>query len=518
MDLVRIKTLGRRSIATAAAAGVIIAGLAIGAAPPAAAATSVSLTGVTANGQVGVPQAVVITAALDSAPCGSVQPPAATVFTTVTGPGQAVGTATFARCVGSAFQYTFQWLPASLGVFYVSAQVADGSSNAVRSAITAVPTTTRITLASTVALGQPTPVTASVTANNGSLASPQGTIQFSIVGGGNLGGPIPLNNAVPSTVQIQWTPAVLGAQSLIATYTPSNNSFTCGATCVSAPDTTQVTSTGVKMYLANPPSFAAGQPATITAVVSVVPPSGTVRFTVNGSNIGTAAVQGNGQAQISWTPPSVGQFNIGAIWNGAGNLTATAQETVSVGTAPAQGDQIRVTTSTGTVLTPGGVYALPNGTVVTFTATTASGAPATITEAGPCVLNGNTFTVTQGNGQCRVTVTSPGGNGYGPATASITVSMQPGTQVPRSQPRASGRVNRGSTVTLISARNNRTNAGQVMSWRITSGSRYCQLRFPDSGNIRLRAVRNGNCNVRAIAPAVSGQWNRLVINRTYRVR
>jgi hypothetical protein len=488
------------------------------AAPLASAATSTSLTGVQANGQIGVPQNLVITAAVDGGPCGSIEAPAATVASTVSGPAQTIGTATFSRCVGTTFQYTFQWLPSATGVFYITAQVAGSTSNAVRSAIAAVPTTTRITLANVVTLGQPTPVTASVTANNGSLASPQGSIQFSIVGGGNIGGPIPLNNAVPSTTQIQWSPAVLGSQSLIATYIPSSTNFTCGTTCVSAPDTTQVTDTGVKLFLANPPAFSVGIPSTITAVLSVVPPSGTIRFTANGANIGSAPVQGNGQATISWTAQAPGPVTIGAIWSGPGSQSATSQESIVVNADPIGPDQIRVVTTNGTVLTPGATYQLPNGSVVTYTATTASGPPATFTESGPCTLSGNTVTVTQGNGQCRITATSPGGNGLTATSGSVTVNLVPGTQTPRGNVRASGRVNRGDTVTIVTAANNVTNAGQRMSWRVVSGSNFCQLRFPSNGNIRLRAVRNGNCDVRGNAPAVDGQWNRLVINRTYRVR
>lgn len=510
------RAAGRLTVLVTGAA-VVLSGLALAAAPPASAATSVSLTGVQANGLIGVPQNLVITAAVNNSPCGSVPAPGATVFSTVT-TTQAIGNATFSSCIGSTYQYTFQWVPATTGPLWITATVADGTSNAVRSQINPVSTTTRITSANTAQLGVPTTVTASVTANNGSLASPQGSIQFSIVGGGNIGGPVPLNNAVPSTVQIQWTPAVLGGQNLVATYIPSSANFTCGATCVSAPDSIQVTNTGVKMYLANPPAFAVGLPSTITAVVSVVPPSGTVRFTVNGSNIGTVGVQGNGQAPITWTPPTVGNFTIGAYWNGAGNLTSSAVETISVSATPSSPDQIRVVTSTGTVLTPGATYQLGNGTVVTFTTSTASGAPVTLTESGPCSLTGNTFTVNGGTGQCRVTGTSPGGNGYGPANATITIALVPGTQTTGQPPRASGRINRGSTVTLVTAANNVTNAGQRMSWRVTSGSRFCELRFPSNGNVRLRAVRNGTCDVRATAPAVSGQWNRLVINRTYRVR
>lgn len=513
-----VRRSARRAAVLVTGAAVVMGGLALAAAPPASAATTVSLTGVQANGQLGVPQNLVITAAISGAPCGSVAAPDATLFSTVSVTPQTIGTATFANCVGSTFQYTFQWIPATTGPQYITATVADGTSNAVRTQITAIATTTRITAASTAQLGVPTTVTASVTANNGSLASPQGSIQFSIVGGGNIGGPVQLNNAVPSTVQIQWTPTVLGSQSLIATYIPSSNNFTCGATCASAPDTIQVTSTGVKMYLANPPAFAVGIPSTITAVVSVVPPSGTVRFTVNGSTIGSSAVQGNGQAPITWTPPAAGNFTIGAVWNGAGNLTSSAQEVVSVGATPNAPDQIRVVSSSGTVLTPGATYQLANGTVVTFTATAASGSPVTLTESGPCALTGNTFTANGGSGQCRVTASSNGGNGYGPTSGTVTIALVPGAQTTPQAPRASGRINRGTTVTLVTAANNVTNAGQRMSWRVTSGSRFCELRFPANGNIRLRAVRNGNCDVRATAPAVAGQWNRLVINRTYRVR
>jgi hypothetical protein len=436
----------------------------------------------------------------------------------VTTTPQAIGTATFSQCVGSTYQYTFQWIPASTGPQYINATVADGTSNATRTQINSVATVTRVTLANVVQQGTPTTITASVTANNGSLASPQGSIQFSIIGGGNIGGPVQLNNAVPSTVQIQWTPAVLGTQSIVATYIPSSANFTCGSTCASAPDTVQVTNSGVKMYLANSGTFSAGAPATLVAVVSVVPPSGSVRFTVNGSNIGSAPVGGNGQAQVAWTPPSVGTFTIGGYWNGAGNLSASAQEVVTVGNTPATPDQIRVVTSDGTVVTPGATYQAGNGTVVTYTATTASGAVPVITEAGPCTISGNTIRATQGNGQCRVTASSPGGNGFGAASATVTINLVPGTQTPRGTIRASGNIPRNTNITLATRANNVTNAGQTIRWRVTSGSNVCRITYPSNGSVRLRATRAGSCNVRATAPAIANQWNNMTVTRTYRAR
>lgn len=518
----RIPRLARRVTALGATAA-LGAGLLVVASAPPAAADSVSLTGVQANGMVGVTQSLVVTAAVDGAPCGSVLPTPVTILATSSGT-QTLGQATFANCVGQAAQYTFQWSPQGVGVSYITATIGTATSNAVRTAIAPVPTVTRITSANTAQIGVPTPVTASVTAINNAQFSPQGTIQFSVVGGGPIGGPIPLNNAIPSTVQIQWTPAVLGGQQLIATYTPANNgtpaqNTTCGSSCTSAPDSVQVTQTGVKMFLADPPGFTAGETAVLTAVVSVVPPSGSVTFLVNGSVIAAGvAVGSNGQAQARWVPPAPGQYTIQANWSGNGGLNASSQETVVVGNEPARPDVITLGPVGQGAWSPAGVYTLANGTSVTFVASTASGSPVTLTEPGPCALNGMTLTATQGSGQCRLTATSIGGSGYAKTAVVYTINLAPGTQTPVANIPASRRVNRNSTITLAPANQNRTNAGQQLTWRVTSGARSCQLRFPANGAVRLHAARNGDCNVRAIAQAVPGQWNRLVINRTYRVR
>ncbi len=511
----------RTSVASALAVSALVLG-AIAAAPPAAADTTVTLSGVQANGQAGVPQNLVVTAAPDGAPCGSVLPPTATIYAAVTGASQAVGTATFATCVGDAYQYTYQWVPATASILYISATVADGTSNSIRSAIAAVPTTTRIQAPGTIKLGQPTTLTASVTAGNGSLLSPQGTIQFSVVGGGNIGGPVALNNAVPSTVQIQWTPAVLGNMSLLATYKPGpvNGvvSTTCGSSCSSAPDPVSVTSSGVNMYLANPPSYSAGAAATLTAVVSVVPPSGSVTFTVNGAAIAkNVPVQSNGQAQTVWTPPAPGTYTIGANWAGNGNQTGAAQETVSVGSAPAQADQILIVTAEGTTLTAGATYTGPNGTSITFTSSTASGSPVSFTETGPCTIAAGVFSVNQGNGQCRVTASSPGGNGYGPASATVTINLVPGTQTAKLAAPKSGNINVGKTLTLEKPNQGKTNAGQPISWKITTGKNsICQLKFPSDGSVKLKMLKKGKCTVQASAKAVSGQWNAYKLVRNYK--
>ena len=502
----------------------ILAGLGLATASPAAAASAnVTLAGVQANGAVGVPQALVVTASVAGARCGSVLAPVATVLGTSNGSTQTIGTATFTTCVGSVYQYAFQWRPASAAVVFVSASVVDGTSNAVRSAIAPVSTTTRITVANAVQLGVPATLTASVTANGGSLASPQGTIQFSVVGGGAIGGPVALDSAVPSTVQIQWTPAVLGQVSILATYIPATVNgtvnTTCGASCSSLPDTTQVTSSGVLIYLANPPGFAVGLPSTITAVVSAFPPTGVVTFTVNGAPIASnVPVPPNGVVTASWAPPAPGPFTIGANWTSSAGLRGGAQDTIVASAEPAQSDAISLAPQGQGAWSTTGQYSLRNGTSTTFVTAASSGSPVSLTVSGPCTLNGATLTVHQGTGQCRLVATSTGGNGYGPAQAIYTVSLASGNQVPRGTIRASGDIRRGTTFTLTTRANNVTNAGQRMSWSITSGANRCQLRYPSNGSVQLRAVSNGSCNVLATAAAISGQWNRMTLNRTYRVR
>ncbi len=507
---------------TAAAAALVLGSVIL--APAASAATLVTMGGVQPTGLTGVPQALQVTAALDSgALCGSILPPTATVFGTANGTTVQLGTATFANCVGdSTFQYTYQWVPSSATVWYIYATVSGTNSTAVRSAISPVPTTTVISSPSTVKLGQAVTVSATVTAGAGSLFSPQGTVQFSVVGGSNIGAPVALNTATPSVAQIQWVPPTLGATSLIATYTPANagnaaQNTTCGTTCTSAPDLVEVTASGVNLYLSNPPGFSAGLSSTLTAVVGVVPPSGTVTFTINGailaSNVPVAA---NGQAQTRWTPPSAGQFVVAASWAGNGGVTGSAQETVSVGTAPAQADQIIITTSAGTTLTAGATYTVANATVITFTAQTASGAPVTFAGSGPCTITPTTFTANTGSGQCQLTASSPGGNGYGPVTGTVTVNLTPGTQTAKLAAPQSGKVNVGKTITLEKASQGKTNVGQPITWSITKGKNsVCKLVFADNGAVKLKMLKKGYCDVKAKAPAISGKWNKFVLTRTY---
>ena len=514
------RTRRRRSLVAAAVAISALVLGALGAATPAAAATTnITMTGVQATGTVGVNQYLTITTFNSNVQCGSVAAAPVKVWGNANNNNILLGQATFQSCSGSSFQYLFPWAPNQATVWYVWATAADGTQSvSQRSSISTGATSTTISAPNTAKLGQATTIYATVAATNGGTFSAQGSVTFSVVGGGTIG-TAALNTAIPSVASITWTPATLGTVSLQATYvpiSPPSTNYNCGGSCTSAPDAVSVTTSGVNVYLTNPPSLAAGVPSPITAIVSAVPPTGTVTFTANGSAFAANVAVSNGQATAPWTPPAPGTYTIAALWTGTNGVTGTSQETVAVAAAPTQVDQIVIVTSAGTTLVPGSTYQVPNGTSLTFTSSTASGSPLTFSETGPCSLTNSTFKVTQGNGQCRISASSPGGNGYAPVTDTVIANLIPGTQTAKLAAPASGDINVGKTVTLEKKKQGKTNAGQTISWKITKGSSRCKLSFPSNGTVKLKITAKGKCYVKAKAKAVSGQWN--AYSKTYKYK
>ncbi len=417
----------------------------------------------------------------------------------------------------------FKFVPPHVGFWTFQASGVDSNSTNPSFTANPVPVSVQVQAPNTVKVGVGVQINATVTAQGGSQLAPIGQIQFAIVGGGNLGAPVWLNQSIPSTASISWTPANVGQVQVTATYIPNLiNGFpdtSCSNNCVSAVDTIQVTDSGVNVFLTNPPQFFVGIPNTLTAIISAQPSAGTVVFTVNGQAIGgRVAVGANNQATTSWTPGAAGNYTIAANWTGNSGVTGSSSQVVTVGAAPPQQDNIVLTQAGGPTWVPGNSYQVANGTTVSFSATTSSGAAVTLSDTGPCTIAGLSLSANQGNGGCILTASSPGGNGYGPGSKQYTIVLIPGTQVPRVQPISSGRIKLGKRITLEGPGNNDTNAGQNMNWRVTSGRGNCKLLFPANGAVRLRAESVGRCNVRAIAPAVPGQWNQLTLNRTFNVR
>lgn len=511
----------RRALTASLATTALVAGsLAMGAAPAMADGGSTSVLGAY-NGTIGVPQSLTIQVTNDAAAgigwCAVPTMPTVTVF----GNGQALGTATFQSCAGNSVRtYTFNWVPASAMKWNLYAEDDAGALpfTSPTVSISQVQTKTSVSAPNTAKIGAQATISATVTPTQGMYA-PIGNVQFA-VNGQNVGSPVFLGGSSPATAQYQWTPMTGGTFTWTATYTPGPDRYgvvdaACGNTCVSQADYTVVSSQTVRVYLANPPQFYANTANTLTAVVSVIPPTGSVTFLVNGGTVATnVPVQANGLATTSWTPPAAGNYVVTANWIGNTGITGQAQETVAVAAASPAADSIVVVAS-GRSWVPG-TYNAANGTNLAFAVTTASGAAATVAEAGPCQLAGNTLIVNQGNGQCRVTVSSPGAGSFSANSVQFTLNLVPGQQSATVAAPASGRVNKGKSLTLESAAQGDTNAGQNIVWKITKGkNKVCKLTFPSSGAVKLKIVGKGYCTVKGSAPGISGQWAAYSTTRTY---
>ena len=142
----------------------------------------------------------------------------------------------------------------------------------------------------------------------------------------------------------------------------------------------------------------------------------------------------------------------------------------------------------------------------------------TLSESGPCQVSGLTITIDTGSGQCNLVATSPGGNGYRGVQQGYTVSIIPGNQTAALAAPNSGNFSKGRTIRLQNPSQGQTNAGQNVTWRVTSGGNRCRIRYPSNGAVNLQLQRAGTCNVVARAPGVAGQWNQFRLERSYRAR
>jgi len=508
------RRLRRGLVGGVAIAGVLL-GTLVGAANPASAADRPGfvLAITPTNGSIGQQYAITVTEATPSTDVS--------VNFQFGSQGQTVSLTTNASGVGNA-----SWIPQFAGGYTAQAQSAllgGDSSNTVSGTISAVAATTTVSVPSTVALNQAVNLTATVRANTGSYA-PTGTVQFAIQGGANIGGPVALNGATPSTATVSWTPTSLGSVNLVATYSPATvngvQPAVCNSACASAAVNTVVTASGSPVGVTVPPLFV-GVPTTLTATIFMPSYAGSVVFTANGSAIGAAAPVNaastgpNGVATITYTPTALGNVGIGATWTGNTGVTGTATQTVAVQNATGA-DVITVDpngepapwSSTAPNVIPPGNYALA--------VKTASGSPATLSITGAgCVLAGTTITVTGTSGSCTLNAKTAGGNGFSPGNTNFVLALTNGVQTARLAAPSSRKLSKGQTITLATPSQGETNAGEQITWAITQGRSNCRLLFPASGATRLKKTANGRCTVVGRAPA-TGSYGPFSISRTYR--
>ena len=490
-----------RSVITGtAASAALVAGSLVLAAAPAHAAVSGY-----ANGTVGVTQVINAQGICPSAQL-SLQ---AQYSNGVTSTSDAV----YADINGNA---TIYWTPSIAGqvtqaiIGSTCTPVALGSAT-----ISQATTTTTVSAPNNAKVGQATQITVTVQSQSPSSYAPTGQVVVKDVNGATLQtmGLTPGPGNGQAYAYYWWTPQTAGTYTFQATYGGDTNA----KSSVSPQDFVVATPSGNPITLTNPAQMTQGVPVTLTATVYPVSVQGSVGFTLNGQPISASVPLVNGVATFTWTPNTVGTVTLGANYttNQGGTGSTTNQVTIVAG--PASNDVITLVQPGWGAWSPNGTYTLGNGSNFAFQASTLSGAPVTLSETGPCAVNGLTITVPTGSGQCNLVASSPGASGYAAVKYGYTVTLIPGNQTATVAAPLSGRVQLKKSYVLEAPGQGDTNAGQNIVWSVKKSSKsVCKLAFPSNGSVTVKLVKRGQCTVYGKAPGVPGQWNPYQITRTYR--
>lgn len=402
------------------------------------------------------------------------------------------------------------WTPSSTGG--ASLSIGGTLTNTVN--ISATPTTTTITTPNTATVGKATQIYVVVQSNSPSSYQPQGSVTVTDANGAKLNGfNLTPGNPGQSYGYYWWTPTAPGTFYFKAQFSGETN-----ATASTSPlDTIIATPSGNTISISAPPTMTQGQSVTLTATVFPIGTAGSVGFTINGAPISASIpLNAQGQASMTWTPNVVGQVTLGASYTTNAGGTGSTSEKVTVNAGPAQTDAITLVQPGWGPWNNGGTYQLGNGSNFTFQASSLSGAPVTLTETGPCGLNGLTINVPVGSGQCNLQARTNGGNGYAPANYGYTITLIPGNQTATVAAPQSGRFKAGRSLLLEGPGAADTNAGQNINWSVTKGNnKVCKIQYPNDGSVTLKLLKKGHCMVKANAPGVPGQWNPYNIRRSY---
>ncbi|HYF79316.1 MAG TPA: Ig-like domain repeat protein, partial [Symbiobacteriaceae bacterium] len=278
-------------------------------------------------------------------------------------------------------------------VYNGDGNLATSTSSAVSQVVESATTSTTVTTsASPSPLGDTVTFTATVTDSIGDL-TPTGTVTFK--NGGTTLGTGTLNGSAQATFSTTSLP--IGTYTITAEYA-GDTTFLASSGTVSQEITKGVTASTVSVSDTTP---VYGQSVTLTAtVIAAVPangtPAGTVTFTMDGTELGTATLSGAGTATLATPALTVGNRSITTAYSGDATFAASSSAPYALTVAKSP-------TSTA-------ISAAPNpsefGQSVTFTATvnvagdgagTVTGSVLFMEESttlGTVPLTGNTATYT----------------------------------------------------------------------------------------------------------------------------
>jgi prepilin-type N-terminal cleavage/methylation domain-containing protein len=296
--------------------------------------------------------------------------------------------------------------------------------------------------------GQSVTFTATVT---GAGVTPTGTVQFTI-DGTNFGGAVTLSGG--NATSGATTTLSIGNHTITAIYNGDNNYLTSTGTLSGGQTVNKATSATSVSSNHNPSTY--GQSVTFTASVggAGTTPTGTVQFTIDGTNFGGAVTLLNGSATSSSTSTLAGgNHTITAIYNGDNNyLTSTG--TLSGG----QVVKMSSSTSVSSSQNPS-----PYGQSVTFTASV-GGAGTTPTGTVQFVIDGTNFggAVTLANG----IATSRSTNTLSVGNHTITAIYNGDNNYLTSTGTLSGgqTVNKATSATSVSSNHNPSTPGQRVTF------------------------------------------------------
>ena len=328
------------------------------------------------------------------------------------------------------------WTPSDAGNWTISGSGSFASATASTLTIAAVPTTTTLYAVNQATVNVATTMTV-VVQTTGGTSSPAGSVTFTNPVGSTLAtvALTPQGNGT-STADYSWTSTSSTERTTVtATYNPTTG-LGGGPNWLTSSNTVgvQVTGAAPTVSLKLPGSFTVGRTVNVSAVITGVtgtnnsPIQGSVAFTVNvngtvTSIAGSQSLTGS-QATVPWTPTASGNQVITANFSATNSFVSGSDfQAISVNPAPSA-DPVSLGVQGSAAWPAGGAVSVAANTSIPLFATTGSGAPANISEAGPCLINGTTIITSTSAGTCTVTVTSPGTANFAPNQATVTLNIQ----------------------------------------------------------------------------------------------
>lgn len=382
---------------------------------PANASTAPATIG-TPNGITGVPQTIEV-----RAPQFANQ----TVAVTVNAGATPIGSIPIA--VNAAGSGSAEWTPPGAGSWSVSGQGTLAGATASNFTVAAAPTRTTLYAANQAQINAPTTMVAVVQALAGNTA-PQGTVTFTTAIGTVLQTvALTPGAAATSTATYSWTSTGVGTTTIVATYNPARGvGGQADMAASSGSDTVESVTNNPLVTLRLPSDFTVGIPVDLVAVINNIGLAGSAAFltNVNGTVIplSGSVPSVNNVVTTPWTPTLSGNQILTANFSASNsNASGSANQWINVNRA-LSADSVRVGPA-GQSAWPTTSVPLRTNTQVAMSATTASGAPVTIDESGPCLVSGSALITSTAPGTCTLTVSSPGTPSFAPASATYTFQV-----------------------------------------------------------------------------------------------